>query len=69
MDLSLLLENALVGARQRFEHMSNSDREIAHVYVQIEAMCGLARDPRFDQPPLIGLPETILVLFARDKLG
>jgi hypothetical protein len=59
----------LVGARQRFEYMPDSDQEIAEGGLWIEAIYGLAHDPCCDQPALLGLPEIIFVSFACDELA
>ena len=59
----------LVGARRRFEEIANSDQEIAEGCAQIVALCGLAHNPCFGQPALLGLPETIVALFVRDELA
>jgi hypothetical protein len=49
--------------------MPNSDPAIAQGGVQIASICALARDCCPGHPALLGLPETIFVLFARDKLA
>jgi hypothetical protein len=49
--------------------MPHSDPAIAQGDVQIASICALARDCCFDQPVLLGLPETIFILFVRDKLA
>jgi hypothetical protein len=60
--------NVLVGACQRFDYIPNRNQEIAEGGAQSDAICGLARDTWFGQPALLGLPETIVVLFVRDEL-
>jgi hypothetical protein len=49
--------------------MPNSDQEIVEGSAQLEAICLCAPDCCFGQPALLGMPETIFVLFVRDELA
>jgi len=49
--------------------MPNSDQEIVHGAAQLEAICVWAPDCCFGQLALLGMPETIFVLFVRDELA
>ena len=49
--------------------MPNCEQQIAKVCVLIEAIRALARAPGFEQSALLGLLETIVCLFACDKLA
>ena len=59
----------LVSARQRSEYVPKRDQEIAEGGAQIDVMCRLSCHHRFGQPAVLGLPETIFVLFACDELA
>jgi hypothetical protein len=49
--------------------MPHSDQVIAQGDVQVASNCALARDCCFGQPALLGLPETIFMVFVRDQLA
>jgi hypothetical protein len=59
----------MVGVFGRFEEPPDSAQKRAEPCTQLEALRGRSLDRCFDQPDLLGLPDKIFMLFARDLIA